>query len=126
MKAAITLFILAVSSVGMSDVCGIVTKDQAEKSLSLLRPGTRLTMSFNDLGKATVAKVSPKFETTMNGVNYFSLNVTDRVSGKVLQLDPGHTLIVLNSTASISLGRLVGCSPTDSDPDVISNSPLGL
>lgn len=105
-------------STAFADVCGIVTREQAEKSLSFLTKGAKLTATYSDLAKLTVQSVSVVKSTIMDGVTYYDLKVNG------VSIDPGHTNIIINRNVSLNLGRLVGCDVESSDPDLIIRTSL--
>jgi hypothetical protein len=101
------------TSSAFADVCGIVTREQAERSLSVLTKGTKIEMTYSDIAKTTVKTVSVTPYTEMEGVEYFDLKVNG------VSIDPGHTNVVINKNVSLNLGRIVGCDKDASDPDFV-------
>jgi hypothetical protein len=112
-KTILTLALLTLTSAAFADICGIVTQDQLEKSLSFLTPGTKLTQTFSANSNLVVKNVTTKIATVMDGITYYDLQVNGE------SIDPGHTNIEINRKVSLNLGRLVGCDKDASDPDII-------
>jgi hypothetical protein len=102
-----------ISSAAFADICGIVTREEAQKSLSLLTKGTKISQTYALNPNVTVKTVSVAYSTTMGGVKYYDL----KVNGE--SIDPGHTNVVINKNVSLNLGRIVGCDKEASDPDLV-------
>lgn len=114
MRKIITILsLLTMTSSAFADVCGIVTKEQGEKTLAFLKKGAKLTQTYALQPKLVVKTVSMTKSTNMDGVDYYDI----RVNGE--PIDPGHTNIVLNKNVSLNIGRLVGCDSAASDADLI-------
>lgn len=102
-----------VSSAAFADICGIVTREQSEKSISILTKGTKISQTYASSPRSVVRSVSISYATTMDGVAYYDLKVNNE------SIDPGHTNIEINRNVSLNLGRIVGCDKTASDPDIV-------
>lgn len=114
MKASkIVLLGLVVSSLASADVCELMTREQAELSLSFLSKGAKLTQTFGLSPEMTVKNVSVIKHSGLPDEETFEI----KVNGE--SIDPGHTNILFNEKVSLNLGRLVGCSVEDSDPNMI-------
>lgn len=114
MKKILLTFALATSSLNTyADICGIVTRQQAEKSLSILTVGTKITQTYSTKSKMTVKTVSIENPYQMGGEIFYEL----KVNGEII--DPGHTNVIINNNVSLNLGRIVGCDQEVSDPDLI-------